>query len=117
MDFCDEFSLFGFFYLKDPPENVKIQVSSATHHSLYLTIENLDAENPMTGYIINYRSDVEELEEQKVLNNRKTIVLEKLRCGTKYTLSITPYNGAGKSSKSKVIHASTAGNGKCCLPK
>ena len=42
---------------------------------------------------------------------RSRHVLENLRCGTKYQISVTAFNPAGRSKPSDLVAAATAGNG------
>lgn len=95
----------------DPPGEVLARVTGATLRSLTIKMEGANQENPISGYIVNYKSNTEDWEEIKILGTRNNFVLENLRCGTKYSISITPYNKAGPSPDTKMFHATTSGNG------
>lgn len=69
----------------------------------------------MTGYIINYKSQAGDWEEKKITGLRSGYVLNGLRCGTKYQISIIPYNRAGRAPSSDLLTSTTAGNGKSVL--
>ena len=88
------------------------------HHSLSLSWESAGDgvtgadETPITGYVISYKSNQDSWEELKVTGRRSRHVLENLRCGTKYQISVTAFNPAGRSKPSDLVAAATAGNGR-----
>lgn len=95
----------------DAPSPVGIKVLLSARNSLTLSLEGQSEETPVTGYVINYKSHQENWEELKVTGKRSHHVLENLRCGTKYQITVTAYNSAGRSQSSALVTASTAGNG------
>ena len=87
---------------------------SRHHHSINLSWEQ-SIDTPVTGYIISYRSLNEAWEEIKISGGKRTsYLIENLRCGTKYQLTVTAYNKIGKSTPTELISVSTAGDGECC---
>ena len=68
---------------------------------------------PITGYVISYKSLQENWKEVKAMGKRTHYVLDNLRCGTKYQITVTAYNGAGRSPPSALVSAATSGNGWC----
>lgn len=94
----------------DAPTSIAVKVVTLDHHSLTLSWED-DDENPVSGYIVNFKSNLDNWEEQKLVGKRTSYVLENLRCGTKYQLTVTPYNRAGRAEPSIATTAATAGNG------
>ena len=100
----------------DAPSPVLIKVLSVNRNSISLALEGeTDALTPITGYVISYKSQQESWEEVKVTGKRSHYVLENLRCGTKYQLTATAYNAAGRSPPSAVVAAATSGNGTALL--
>ncbi|RWS31341.1 cell adhesion molecule-like protein [Leptotrombidium deliense] len=93
----------------DPPESVNPRVTDVSQNSLSLIWEN-DGQNPISGFTINYKSDSGDWEEQKVLGSQSSYTVENLRCGTKYQVTMTAYNKAGRAPASDVITAFTAGS-------
>lgn len=83
-----------------------------SYNELTIEIED-DNENPISGYLIKYKSNIDDWEELKVIGPHKTLGLENLKCGTKYSLTVTLFNNAGFSEPSEIIHVSTSGSGKC----
>ena len=102
---------FYFLFLKDPPSSVIPKVIDVTRNSLSLAWE-IEDDNPISGFIVNYKTDVGNWEEHKVIGYHNSFTLNNLRCGTKYLISVSPFNKAGKAQSSELISASTAGAGK-----
>ena len=92
-----------------------MKVTPLDHHSLALSWESIDESDelvtPVTGYIISYKSHLDNWEELKMIGKRTSYVLENLRCGTKYQVTVVAYNKAGRSKPSDLASAATAGNG------
>ena len=84
---------------------------TADHHSLSLTWEGDNDDTPISGYLISYKSNQDNWEELKITGKRSRHVLENLRCGTKYQVTVTAFNPAGRSKPSDLVAAATAGNG------
>jgi hypothetical protein len=103
----------------DAPSAVVIKVPLSARNSITLSFEGQQSsssssagdETPISGYIINYKSHQENWEELKVTGKRSQHVLENLRCGTKYQITVTAFNGAGRSPPSALVTAATAGSG------
>jgi len=87
------------------------KVFDITRNSLSLKWKFND-DNPITGFIVNYKSDSGNWEEHKVVGYHNSFTLDNLRCGTKYLVSVAPFNKVGKAQSSELISASTAGAGK-----
>ncbi|XP_015790399.1 Down syndrome cell adhesion molecule-like protein Dscam2 isoform X2 [Tetranychus urticae] len=94
----------------DPPGEIHVRINVVTHRSLTVEIIEQDEVNPISGYIVNYKTNAEDWEEVKILGHRKNFVLEDLRCGTKYTVSISAFNKAGPSLESQLLDISTSGH-------
>ena len=90
---------------------ITLKVSTLDHHSLSLSWEPEEPETPITGYIISYKSHLDNWEEVKVSGKRNKYVLDNLRCGTKYQMTAVALNKVGRSKASPVLSAATAGNG------
>lgn len=101
--------------LPDAPSAISVKVTTLDHHSLALSWESVDESDelvtPVTGYIISYKSHLDNWEELKMVGKRTSYVLENLRCGTKYQVTVVAYNKAGRSKPSELASAATAGNG------
>jgi hypothetical protein len=93
---------------------ISLKVSTIDHHSLALTWDS-DEETPITGYIISYKSHLDNWEEVKSSGKRSKYILDNLRCGTKYQMTVIAVNKAGRSKPSDVVSAATAGNGNDCF--
>ncbi|RWS28626.1 cell adhesion molecule-like protein, partial [Leptotrombidium deliense] len=93
----------------DPPEAVNPRVTDVSQNSLSLIWES-DGQNPVSGYAINYKSESGDWEEQKVVGSQSSFTLENLRCGTKYQITMTASNKAGRSTASDLITAFTVGS-------
>lgn len=65
---------------------------------------------PVSGYIINYRSHLENWEELKIVGRRSSFSLENLKCGTKYQVTMSAFNKIGRSDVSEAISVATAGD-------
>lgn len=96
----------------DPPGEINVRVNLVTHRSLTIEIVEQDEINPISGYLVNYKTNSDDWEEVKILGQRKNFLLEDLKCGTKYTISIVAFNKAGPSHDNQLVHSSTSGNGK-----
>lgn len=99
----------------DAPSPLLIKVLMTARNSITLSFEGQSDETPVSGYIINYKSHQDNWEELKVTGRRSHHVLENLRCGTKYQMTVTSFNTAGRSLPSDLITASTAGSGMLTL--
>ena len=98
----------------DPPTISDVKVVTLDHHSLSLSwSEGDEQDTPVTGYVINFKSSQDDWEELKIIGKRSSCVLKNLRCGTKYQMTVTAYNKAGRSKPSDLLSAATAGNGEC----
>lgn len=100
-----------FFPSPDAPQLLSVKAVSRHHHSINLSWEQ-SIDTPVTGYIIAYRSPNEAWEEIKISGGkRNSYLIENLRCGSKYQLTVTAYNKIGKSTPTELISVSTAGDG------
>ena len=95
----------------DAPASLVVKAATVDHHSLSLSWDGDSDDTPVTGYMISYKSNQDNWEEVKVSGKRSRHVLENLRCGTKYQVTVTAYNAAGRSKPSDLVSAATAGNG------
>lgn len=69
-------------------------------------------ESPITGYIIKYKSyHSDNWEEVRITGKKSSFLLEHLRCGTKYQITIASFNKAGRADPSPIVTAATAGSG------
>lgn len=97
----------------DPPSQLKVKAVTRDHQSLTLSWDEESGSeegNPVTGYLIHFKASSENWEEVKVTGKRSVFALENLRCGSKYQVTITAYNSAGRSAASELVTAATAGN-------
>lgn len=99
----------------DVPGSISVKVATLDHHSLSVSWEEEEKDSVSSGYIIKYKSHLDNWEELKIMGKRNGSILENLRCGTKYQITASAYNKAGRSDPSPVVTAATAGNGKSSL--
>lgn len=99
----------------DAPSVVDVKVLSSTPNSLTLAFDGQSEETPVTGYIINFKTQNTNWDELKVTGKRTTYRMENLRCGTKYHLTLVSYNSAGRSPSSPILTTSTTGDGQSML--
>jgi len=105
----------AFVSLSDAPSMISLKVSTLDHHSLSLSWEGPEEETPITGYVINYKSHLDNWEEVKTVGKKNKFILDNLRCGVKYQITAIAFNKAGRSKPSDVLSAATAGNGNIAL--
>ncbi|KAK8776005.1 hypothetical protein V5799_030650, partial [Amblyomma americanum] len=91
----------------DPPSPPLIRVQSTTATSVHLLWEPPDI--PVTGYILHYKEEQNDWVKQHVPGNQQSIVLENLRCGTRYQLYMEAFNDAGKGDPTQVLSVKTEG--------
>ncbi|XP_077560085.1 cell adhesion molecule Dscam1-like isoform X4 [Haemaphysalis longicornis] len=91
----------------DPPSPPLIRVQSTTATSVHLLWEPPDI--PVTGYILHYKEDQNDWVKQHVPGSQQSIVLENLRCGTRYQLYMEAFNDAGKGDPTQVLSVKTEG--------
>lgn len=102
-----------------------MSVATLDHHSLSISwkgrkggggrgSEAVDEEedSSITGYIIKYKNHLDNWEEVKITGRKSSFLLEHLRCGTKYQITVAPFNKVGKADPSPLVTAATAGSGK-----
>jgi hypothetical protein len=94
----------------DAPRPVSLRITALDQHSLSLSWDSSDEETPISGYVISYKSHVDNWEEIKISGKRSSYVLENLRCGTRYQISAVAFNKVGKSKVGEVVTATTVGN-------
>lgn len=103
-------SHFSCNFFVDAPSMISLKVSTIDHHSLSLSWET-EEEASITGYIMSYKSHLDNWEEVKTSGKKSKYILDNLRCGTKYQITAIAVNKAGRSKPSDVVSAATAGNG------
>lgn len=91
----------------DPPSPPLIRVQSTTATSVHLLWEPPDI--PVTGYILHYKEEQNDWVKQHVPGTQQSIVLENLRCGTRYQLYMEAFNDAGKGDPTQVLSVKTEG--------
>ncbi|XP_050039355.1 cell adhesion molecule Dscam1-like isoform X1 [Dermacentor andersoni] len=91
----------------DPPSPPMIRVQSTTATSVHLLWEPPDI--PVTGYILHYKEEQNDWVKQHVPGTQQSIVLENLRCGTRYQLYMEAFNDAGKGDPTQVLSVKTEG--------
>lgn len=102
----------------DAPSQLKVKAVTRDHQSLTLSWDeggssssSSEDGNPVTGYVVNFKSTSENWEEVKVSGGKRSLfALENLRCGSKYQVTIAAYNAVGRSPASDLVTAATAGN-------
>lgn len=104
--------------ISDVPSPVDVSAIALSHHSLSITWKSssrdLEDESSVTGYVIKYKTlaDYANWEEVKINGRKNSFLLEHLRCGTKYQITVAPFNKVGKADSSSLVTAATAGSGK-----
>ncbi|XP_042142402.1 Down syndrome cell adhesion molecule-like protein Dscam2 [Ixodes scapularis] len=91
----------------DPPSPPSIRVQSTTATSVHLVWEPPDI--PVNGYVLHYKEDQNDWVKQHVPGTQQSIVLEQLRCGTRYQLYMEAFNDAGKGDPTQVLSVKTEG--------
>ncbi|XP_064480158.1 cell adhesion molecule Dscam1-like [Ornithodoros turicata] len=91
----------------DPPSPPTIRVQSTTASSVHLMWEPPDI--PVNGYVLHYKEEQNDWVKQHVPGTQQSIVLEQLRCGTRYQLYMEAFNDAGKGDPSQVVSVKTEG--------
>lgn len=98
----------------DIPGSIEVSVSTLDHHSLSISWKEESREvedSTITGYIIKYKNHLDNWEEVKTSGRKSSFLLEHLRCGTKYQITVAPFNKAGRADPSPLVTAATAGSG------
>ncbi|XP_023212047.1 Down syndrome cell adhesion molecule-like protein Dscam2, partial [Centruroides sculpturatus] len=102
----------------DPPQTPSLKVDSVTSSTILLTWESIfDNENPVSGFIINWRKDGDEWTELQLSRDQISHLLTGLKCGTNYQFFITSYNNVGKGEPSDIVSGRTEGSDKPDPPK
>ncbi|KAG8201065.1 hypothetical protein JTE90_002739 [Oedothorax gibbosus] len=93
----------------DPPKSPVLKVASTSEFSVELQWSISD-ETPVTGYVLQYRSESGAVsEESHVAPQRNGASIKNLKCGTQYHFSLTAFNNAGRGEPSEEVSASTKG--------
>ena len=81
----------------DPPLPPVLRVVSVTNSSALLAWSLLDSKpvDPMTGFVMFYRTDSQEWEEVPIYGNQLSYNFTNLKCGKKYLFYIIAFNRAG----------------------
>lgn len=111
-------------WLADPPARVTPRLLSATRSSITIAwesgitvgvggrqVEAAPEASPISGYIIAAKSEGTEWEEQRIAGYHASFTLDNLSCGTKYQMTVCPFNKAGRATASDIMVASTLGSG------
>ncbi|KAI1289176.1 Down syndrome cell adhesion molecule [Halotydeus destructor] len=96
-------------YHEDAPNQVSVKGVTIDHHSVKLFWKDRD-ENPILGYVVHFKGQSENWEETKLMGKQSMFLLDNLRCGTKYQVTVAAYNRVGQADPSPAISVSTAGN-------
>ncbi|XP_067138807.1 cell adhesion molecule Dscam1-like isoform X1 [Centruroides vittatus] len=95
----------------DPPQTPSLKVDSVTSSTILLIWESIfDNENPVSGFIINWRKDGDEWTELQLSRDQISHLLTGLKCGTNYQFFITSYNNVGKGEPSDIVSGRTEGS-------
>lgn len=96
-----------------PPSAPILTVSTSTTKALSLLWQVTDdGGSPITGYILSWRSENEAWRETEIDSDRKSFILNNIKCGTKYELVLGAINSVGKGKPSPTVTASTKGSGR-----
>lgn len=99
-----------------PPASPMLSVSSSTTKSLSLQWRVTDnGGSPITGYVLSWRSENGVWRETEIDSDRKSFILDNIKCGTNYELFLVASNSVGKGKPSSTVAASTKGSGKSSL--
>ncbi|XP_054712694.1 cell adhesion molecule DSCAM-like [Uloborus diversus] len=93
----------------DPPKSPILRILNQSEFSIELqwTVSEM---SPVTGYILQYRSESGDLaEESHVAPQRNSAIVKSLKCGTKYHFTLTAFNNAGRGEPSEEVTGKTKG--------
>lgn len=93
-----------------PPEFSADPVSTAAIRVQWMSVKQPDAVT--TAYVLNYRAGDEPPQRVDVDSDRYTYTVDRLRCGTKYTVTMQTVNTVGTSNVGRVVEVFTKGGGK-----
>ncbi|XP_022242324.1 Down syndrome cell adhesion molecule homolog [Limulus polyphemus] len=94
----------------DPPVSPKLNVVGSSTSNIRLSWEgNTLSNDPVSGYLLYYKSNNEEWKERSLPGNNKKYTVEGLNCGSHYQLYLLAFNSAGKSEPSELISTKTEG--------
>ncbi|KAI1290317.1 Down syndrome cell adhesion molecule-like protein Dscam2 [Halotydeus destructor] len=98
----------------DAPSSITVKVSTVDNHSLKLFFEDNvgrgGVAEPVTGYLISYKTQLDHWEEQRVLGKHLVYLLDNLRCGTSYDIKVAPFNSVGQAEWTQIATAATSGS-------
>ncbi|XP_063870460.1 cell adhesion molecule Dscam1-like isoform X4 [Scylla paramamosain] len=91
-----------------PPPTLRVQYSTET--TIHISWHTAgDGGKPITGYIIRYRLEGGEWQEEAVEPGEASHVLQKLRCGSTYHLQVAARNLVGHGKASRTVKTRTRG--------
>ncbi|XP_066996259.2 cell adhesion molecule Dscam2 [Anabrus simplex] len=94
-----------------PPSAPLLLVTGSTQHSLQLQWKLGDnGGSPVRGFVLHYKLEHGEWEEEQLESTRNTHVLTGLRCGTQYYVFVTAYNRVGSGDPSQTLPVRTRGS-------
>lgn len=93
-----------------PPEIHVDSISTSTLLVQWKPVKQLDAMT--TAYVLTYQTGNEQSQQVDVDSDRFTYTIERLKCGTKYMITMQTINTVGTSRPSHVKEVFTKGGGK-----
>lgn len=98
-------------YPPSPPEFHVDPISTAAILVQWKPVKQSDAVT--TGYVVTYRTGDEPPRRVDVDSDRFTYTVDRLKCGSKYAVSMQTVNTVGTSIVSRVEEVFTKGGGEC----
>lgn len=99
----------------DPPASPQVEIIESTWTTVLLGWTPIvDADNPISGYLIFQRADKDEWQEIKLQGEHSSYKAVHLRCGTRYQFFLRAYNEAGRGDPCEI--ATTKTEGKAPIP-
>ncbi|XP_030383245.1 Down syndrome cell adhesion molecule-like protein Dscam2 [Scaptodrosophila lebanonensis] len=98
-------------YVQVPPSSPIASVTSTSTNSVSIQwrVEDMGG-SPLKGFTLNYRHESSVWKEIQIDRRVNSFVLENLRCGTQYQLTINTFNKIGTSETSSIVTTKTKGN-------
>jgi len=95
-----------------PPEFSIDPVSTSAIRVQWKPVKQADAVT--TAYVLNYHTGNEPQQSVDVDSDRFAYTVERLKCGTKYSVTMQTVNTVGTSDVGRVVEVFTKGGGKYC---
>lgn len=99
-------------YPPSPPEFQADPVSASAILVQWKPVKQLNLAMTITGYVVTYRTGDDQPEQVDVDSDRFEYTIDRLKCGTKYAVTVQTLNTVGISEVGRVQEVFTEGGGK-----